>query len=499
MKLIIATLFIGLSHIAFSQKRKTQDPYKEFGMTSINALVADQSYYTQAVVKYNVVNEVVSRFGKVRKVPIDSLEIGKQYRLLNKSVSDSANKTAYVMEVRMQGFFKKNTSLILDILKQTEVYENVNDSKKWMDEFSRFGFYESPISIRGISNKEFEDARKKNEDELAIYRMNLSSESLKYRTSPDSIAKYKFKTLPITDCEYEIPTDINNLKSGFQFNHYAFNSLNTSALQAFGIANASYDKNTSFVIIDYIQYLDCNCGTLPKIRYAVGIRAQLRIEDRKIDANLGNIPSLPKLAASVENENKKVDISVKTIGITGIPARYSIPSNTSFNVETYHNFQNVIDFIKSLEDTTSQAIVRQKGTKFRPEIMPILDDYKISLEESFDPIYKSMDEIERKIRKNKYKRWFLGKRGGLLEYKQPERKILFIRIPSSQKRFERVFRYNENVALLNESKEKRKQMLLNQLQFLMDRRSQEYESTKLLSNYSRFIALLTYLRGIKAE
>ena len=56
---------------------------------------------------------------------------------------------------------------------------------------------------------------------------------------------------------------------------------------------------------------------------------------------------LAELAAKVELEKLPINFSLKTIGLTGKPARFNIPQGVSFNVTTYKNYQNAIEFLKS--------------------------------------------------------------------------------------------------------------------------------------------------------
>ena len=89
----------------------------------------------------------------------------------------------------------------------------------------------------------------------------------------------------LLDCRFDAPKDIDDLKSGFQYRYYSFSSTNSAALQAFGITDIDHNFETKYLVIDYIQFQDISCSNIPTIRYAVGLRSELRIKksDTKID------------------------------------------------------------------------------------------------------------------------------------------------------------------------------------------------------------------------
>ncbi|KQT18602.1 hypothetical protein ASG31_07765 [Chryseobacterium sp. Leaf404] len=207
---------------------------------------------------------------------------------------------------------------------------------------------------------------------------------------PD-LSQRDYDSIQIKNCKYVIPEKINDLKSGFQFRHYLFRGENTTALQAFGIISNEFSKNDLYVVIDYIQYQDCGCSNLPTIRYAVGIRSEFKISGMTLnkdnDENSKNL-NIEKLAASVQFDKLKVDISMKTIGITGKPARLNIPTNTSFNVQTYGEYVKVIDFIRNTLDSEEVTI--------QPEIIPIMDSYRTSIADINTMAFEELFEIRKR-------------------------------------------------------------------------------------------------------
>ena len=89
-------------------------------------------------------------------------------------------------------------------------------------------------------------------------------------------AEHKSRTDSILlDCRFDIPKDIDDLKSGFQYRYYSFSSTNSAALQAFGITDIDHNFETKYLVIDYIQFQDISCSNIPTIRYAVGLRSEL--------------------------------------------------------------------------------------------------------------------------------------------------------------------------------------------------------------------------------
>ncbi|MCI3936503.1 transposase [Chryseobacterium aahli] len=197
-----------------------------------------------------------------------------------------------------------------------------------------------------------------------------------------------YDSIQIKNCKYVIPERIDDLKSGFQFRHYLFRGENTTALQAFGIISNEFSKKDLYVVIDYIQYQDCGCSNLPTVRYAVGIRSEFKISGMTLnkdnDENSKNL-NIEKLAASVQFDKLKVDISMKTIGITGKPARLNIPTNTSFNVQTYGEYVKVIDFIRNTLDSNEVTI--------QPEIIPVMDAYRTSIADINTMAFEELFEI----------------------------------------------------------------------------------------------------------
>jgi hypothetical protein len=217
-------------------------------------------------------------------------------------------------------------------------------------------------------------------------------------TTPEEIQNIKdLKDLGLKDCTYDIPTSLEDLQSGFQFNHYVFKSSNRAAMQAFGIVDSEVKTQSLYIVTDYLQYLDVNCTEIPTIRYAVGMRAEFRILDVESETELKGIGSLAGLAAQVETNQQQVNITVKTIGITGIDSRISIPSNTTFDVKTYSDYESIINFIRNLKDYDTTYTNRGK-LNIHPEIIPVMDDYRTTIAHSFHPLMETIEVLEAKIK-----------------------------------------------------------------------------------------------------
>lgn len=206
-------------------------------------------------------------------------------------------------------------------------------------------------------------------------------------------------SLGVNTCEFALPQKLSDLSSGFQFKYYIFKGDNKAAFQAFGLVDSNISSEDLYVVIDYLQYQDYDCTALPKIRYAVGIRSEFKISELKLnkDNKEKNFLNLQQLAANVEFGHLKVDISMKTIGITGLDSRFNIPSNTSFNVQTYGEYTKIIDFIKNnLKDTDDTAKL-----SFSPQLVPVMDEYRTSIDDINLMTFKKLKEIEKKIIKEK--------------------------------------------------------------------------------------------------
>lgn len=217
-------------------------------------------------------------------------------------------------------------------------------------------------------------------------------------TTPEEVQNIKdLKDLGLKDCTYDIPTSLEDLQSGFQFNHYVFKSSNRAAMQAFGIVDSEVKTQSLYIVTDYLQYLDVNCTEIPTIRYAVGMRAEFRILDVESETELKGIGSLAGLAAQVETNQQQVNITVKTIGITGIDSRISIPSNTTFDVKTYSDYESIINFIRNLKDYDTTYTNRGK-LNIHPEIIPVMDDYRTTIAHSFHPLMETIEVLEAKIK-----------------------------------------------------------------------------------------------------
>ena len=205
----------------------------------------------------------------------------------------------------------------------------------------------------------------------------------------------KLKEKGIKYCYYDLPKKLSDLESGFQFNHYVFKSTNRAAMQAFGIVDSEVKSNSLYIITDYLQYKDINCTGIPTIRYAVGMRAQFRISETTTESELKGVGSLAGLAAQVETNQKNVNITIKTIGITGVESRLSIPSNTSFDVKTYSDYEKILEFIRNMKDTSNKDA---KEIIINPQIIPVMDDYRTTVEHTFHPLYESIELLETKLK-----------------------------------------------------------------------------------------------------
>ncbi len=266
---------------------------KEFSVFSNDAILADQNYYTKAVMEYYLVNLVLNKFGKI--------EIGFS-----------------------------NPNNLLDTT--------------------------SEMNIQTISVPE-----------------------------PLNIA-----------CQYKRPEKITDLESGFQYRYYLFSGDTKASMQAFGITDVSATKETTYMIIDYLQFKDCKCPELPSIRYAVGLRSELKINSIKSSFEFKGAQSLKNLAAQVELDQAEVFFSLRTIGITGLEARLNIPQGVSFDVTTYKDFQNAIEFVKNKIDNGKVFI--------SPEIIPVMDDYRPNFRSTLKPMINEivvLSDRKREINKSK--------------------------------------------------------------------------------------------------
>jgi hypothetical protein len=197
----------------------------------------------------------------------------------------------------------------------------------------------------------------------------------------------------VYNCSFDIPKGLKDLKSGFQYRYYLFSSNNTGALQAFGITDVKSDKETQYLVIDYIQFTDFKCTNLPTIRYAVGLRSELKFTKAKTSIDITGKGGLSKLAAQVELGNAEVNFSLKTIGLTGKPARLNIPQGVSFNVTTYKDFQNSIEFLKNGLESAEAIDDEQEKLMVNPEIIPVMDEYRPNAKNSLRALSKEVIEL----------------------------------------------------------------------------------------------------------
>lgn len=225
-------------------------------------------------------------------------------------------------------------------------------------------------------------------------------EDLGQITEFDSITKRRLVDSGIKQCVFDIPKELKDLKSGFQFNHYVFKSSNKAAMQAFGIVNSEVRESSLYIVTDYLQYKDIHCSGLPKIRYAIGVRSEFRLLGIESESQLSGIGSLAGLAAQVETNKMQVSITIKTIGVTGIDSRLSIPSNSTFDVKTYSDYEKILDFIRNLKDYDAGS----DNLIVEPQIIPVMDEYRTTLDHSFYPMLESIEVLEMKLKEMKKQR-----------------------------------------------------------------------------------------------
>lgn len=323
-------ILILISFIANSQNstKKSKDIF------DLNSIKADQEYYSQAILQYQIIEKIISKYGNI-------------YHL----------------------YPKEDPKLYLEKTNSKDPDFDINNGVPTMVLFPNA---QDKSDINNEINKEL--------SELGVDR-----------------------------CQYEIPLNLDDLDGGFQFNHYLFNSDNKAALDAFGIVKNGFESKSLYIVIDYLQHKDFNCTGLPKIRYGVGIRSEIKISGWNNKTELKE-SSLAGLAANAEINSLKVNITVKTIGITGLDSKLNIPNNTNFNVDTYADYQKIIDFIRTFKQNDETKEKKDslnpqfKNIKFKPQIIPVMDEYRTSISESFSPYYSSLENLEKKIKKLSHKR-----------------------------------------------------------------------------------------------
>jgi hypothetical protein len=201
--------------------------------------------------------------------------------------------------------------------------------------------------------------------------------------------------IPYRTCRYKIPKTLADLTSGLTFRYYRFNGSMKASMQAFGIASSGVDTDTDFIVIDYLQYKDCVCDGLPPIRYAAGLRTELKFVKLSSRTEFNSIGSMPQIAAQVQLGQTKVTFSMKSIGLTGPAVRFNIPSEMDFNVVSYREFQNAIEFLRGLE---IEEKVPENKLKVDPVMIPVLDDFRTDFESS---LYDMVREIRKLIKLRK--------------------------------------------------------------------------------------------------
>ncbi|SDI52800.1 hypothetical protein [Chryseobacterium jejuense] len=240
------------------------------------------------------------------------------------------------------------------------------------------------------------------------------------------------------NCIFIEPSKLKDLDAGFQFKQYFFTSNNRAALNAFGIANVSASKKLSYLVIDYLQYKDIMCYKLPTIRYAVGIRAEFTIHDSNIIFKGNGIGSLAQLAMDVESNKKKVDISIKTIGITGLQSRVPLPENNNFDISTFADFKAVLTFIKTMKDGDAEGEIT-----FAPQIIPVLDKYRSNLESSVYANIEKIDLLKKSIENAKLDEEEEWKREVIKNLKDASKELYNLEVTRIRNNKERLVNYSK--------------------------------------------------------
>ncbi|OCA71930.1 hypothetical protein BBI01_07165 [Chryseobacterium artocarpi] len=345
MKTILFLMMIVLGATTIIAQEKSEKSPNIY----INAITADQNYYDKAILNYKILNHVISRFGTIDQV------LPKEKPLLSlllKNKMDSISVKSY------------KDSINKEILKREFCIKNGVPTMKLFD----------------VDGKD-----------------NIRDEQIR-----------KLRQVGVEKCFFQFPLMVKDLTSGFQFRHYVFDQDNTAAIKAFGI-NSTLGAKAKYIIIDYLQYTDNNCPGLPKIRHAIGIRAEITFYNFSSKSNI-NISSLPAIAADAQINNKHVNISIKTIGITGLGAKFNIPNNTSFNVDTYADYQKIIDFIRTFKGDTPDNINRNTNLNgnlikhdstilFKPQLIPVMDEYRVTDVITDDNSLDFIQSFEKKLKK----------------------------------------------------------------------------------------------------
>ncbi len=360
MRTILIFFLLTLANTnAYSQKKSKSD-FKD--ILDLDAIKSDQDYFSQAIIQFQLLEKIIQKYGAI-------------YHL----------------------YPKENPSLLL----RRGQFKNDEEKLKFDIENG------SPTMVL-FGNTIMDGNSRMNEINEELYQLGVDR------------------------CQYQIPLSLDDLDSGFQFNHYMFSSNNKAALNAFGIVKNNYDSESLYIVIDYIQYKDNQCPGIPKIRYGVGIRSEIKITNWNNSLDIKE-SSLAGLAANAEINSLKVNITVKTIGITGLDSKLNIPTNTSFDVNTFADYQKIIDFIRQFDeketftDDTSTSSTTQNTTPsnvekriselkevveesikqknsyqnivFKPQMIPVMDEYRTSISQSFKSFYETLNDFEKRINK----------------------------------------------------------------------------------------------------
>lgn len=244
---------------------------------------------------------------------------------------------------------------------------------------------------------------------------------------------------PLKDCSYKVPQGLRDLNSGLNYKYFLFDGSMHATMQAFGMADGNLTEDTQILVIDYLQYKDCTCDGLPTIRYAVGLRTELKFVKLHHKTDFQGVGSLASIAAQVQLGQSKITFSLKSIGLTGPGVRFNIPTGVDFDVTTYREFQNAIEFLRGLEiqselidsknafladslkqvssDKSNQS--NGKEIVINPTIIPVLDDYRTNFETSVVAVVKEMQSLTKLSKKLKRNLWGIAGKNKNIDYCDP--------------------------------------------------------------------------------
>lgn len=154
----------------------------------------------------------------------------------------------------------------------------------------------------------------------------------------------KFTHFTIGNCTFPAPSTASDLNSGYEFTYSIVDENVSGSLDVLGFAEGNYGRDRINLVIEFMQKRRYTCDT-SEATFGAGLIAWLSIEDKRGKVDVTN---LPKIAASVEMGDLRVSYSLRTIGITGPIALQSLPSNYSFDTQSYMEFFQLVELIKNL-------------------------------------------------------------------------------------------------------------------------------------------------------